>query len=98
MRVNSTGLGKTTLIVKITGLSYEYREDEGWHIKFGMESKEPVSWIMQARLFGPDLRDAVKAVLKLIANPIRLFKCIKLLMSNPSPPKTEGKGQPSLGN
>ena len=97
MRVNSTGLGKTTLIVKVTGLTYEYKEDEGWHIRFGMESKEPVSWIMNARLFGPDLWDVVKAVLVLISNPIRVCKILALMFKRSPSMQQEAKSKPSLG-
>ncbi|MGB9879572.1 MAG: hypothetical protein ACPLRM_02300 [Anaerolineae bacterium] len=95
MRVNSTGLGKTTLVVKLTGLTYEYVEGEGWVVRMGMESHEPVHWQMNARLQGPDLRDAVKMVLKLISNPIRLCRILALMFKGETQP-VKGKAEPKL--
>lgn len=95
MRVNSTGLGKTTLIVKITGLTYEFVEGEGWVVRMAMESHEPVHWQMNARLQGPDLRDAVALVFRLICNPVRLCRILAMMFKGEVRP-AGAKAEPSL--
>lgn len=96
MRLNSTGLGKTTLVVKIKSLTYEYVEGEGYVVKMNMESIAPVHWQMNARLQGPDLRDVVKAGLRLIANPVRLGRILAMMFKAQPGPEEQAKGQASL--
>lgn len=96
MRLNSTGLGKTTLVVKIKSLTYEYVEGEGYVVKMNMESIAPVHWQMNARLQGPDLRDVVRAGLKLIANPVRLCRILVMLFRGQEGTVDKAAGQASL--
>ncbi|MHB1345662.1 MAG: hypothetical protein ACYCX3_15125, partial [Thermoleophilia bacterium] len=60
MRVNSTGLGKTTLTSHISAL--EPAEDGGLRMK--IESTKPVHWYITCDMEPADLRAAIKMVLR----------------------------------
>jgi hypothetical protein len=73
MKVNSTGLGKTTLVVNATGFELTASDknfrianqaDEGKYIVLGMEAVEPVHWRIQVCLGGQDLRRLVGLALR----------------------------------
>jgi hypothetical protein len=61
MKVNSTGLGSTTLTAHIAGL---LPGDEPGLLLMKIESTEPVHWYITCRMEPQDLRTAIKMVLK----------------------------------
>lgn len=101
MKVNSTGLGKTTLTARITDLAPEDGGEGG--IMMRIEAVAPVHWRITARLDAADVRTAARMVLK----PSMLFKLARLMFqggagTDPAPrsdTKTESQEPPApLGN
>ena len=70
MKVNSTGLGKTTLTAHISGIG-PGEEPRGLTMK--IESTEPVHWFITCRMKPGDIRTAIKMVLK----PTVIFRIIR---------------------
>jgi hypothetical protein len=75
MKVNSTGLGKTTLTAHISGLK---PADEPGLLMMKIESTEPVHWFITCQMEPKDIRTAVKMVLK----PAALLRILKLMFSS----------------
>lgn len=73
MKVNSTGLGKTTLISHIAGLA---PDDEPGGLTMKIESTEPVHWYITCCMEPSDIRTAIKMVLK----PAVLFRIIVMAL------------------
>ena len=73
MKVNSTGLGKTTLTAHISGL---VPGDEASILVMKIESTEPVHWYITCRMEPADIRAAMKMVLK----PAALFRIMRMAM------------------
>ena len=61
MKVNSTGLGNTTLTAHISGL---LPGDEPGLLVMKIESTQPVHWYITCRMEPEDIRTAIKMVLK----------------------------------
>jgi len=74
MKVNSTGLGKTTMVASFT----EVRPDPetGDTLKLRVDAYEPIHWVITITLGGADLRRFVK----LLLNPVVLLKALVLLV------------------
>jgi hypothetical protein len=76
MKVNSTGLGQTTMVAAFTQL---YKDpDGGESLKMKIESSEPIHWVITATLGGADLRNFIKLLLK----PSIIYYAILLMMKN----------------
>lgn len=73
MKVNSTGLGQTTMIASFTQLSKD--PDGGETLKLKIESSEPIHWVITATLEGADLRNFIKLLFK----PSVLYYAISLM-------------------
>jgi hypothetical protein len=73
MKVNSTGLGKTTLTSHISGLA---PGDEPGVLVMKIESTEPVHWYITCRMEPRDIRTAIKMVLK----PAALFRIVRMAL------------------
>ncbi|MFH0915394.1 MAG: hypothetical protein V1912_02975 [bacterium] len=71
MKVNSTGLGKTTLTAHISGLT---PGDEPGILTMKIESTEPVHWFITCAMEPKDIRTAIKMVLK----PTALLRIIRM--------------------
>jgi hypothetical protein len=76
MKVNSTGLGNTTLTAHISGL---LPGDEPGLLTMKIESTKPVHWYITCRMEPKDIRTAIKMVLK----PAALFRILKMALSFP---------------
>ena len=74
MKVNSTGLGQTTMIASFTQLFKD--PDGGEALKLKIESSEPIHWVITATLEGADLRNFIKLLLK----PSILCYAISMMM------------------
>ena len=74
MKVNSTGLGQTTMIASFTQLFKD--PDGGEALKLKIESSEPIHWVITATLEGADLRNFIKLLFK----PSILYYAISLMM------------------
>ncbi len=61
MKVNSTGLGKTTLTAHISELA---PGDESGTMTMKIESTQPVHWFITCKMEPKDVRTAMKMVLK----------------------------------
>jgi hypothetical protein len=74
MKVNSTGLGKTTMVANFT----EIRPDPetGNALKLRVDASEPIHWVITITLGGKDMRRFVG----LLLNPALLFKALVLLI------------------
>jgi hypothetical protein len=72
MQVNSTGLGKTTLISHISELSPS--DDGGLMMK--IESTKPVHWYITCQMEPSDVRAAMKMVLK----PSVILRVLKMAL------------------
>jgi hypothetical protein len=76
MKVNSTGLGQTTMVAAFTQV---YKDpDGGKSLKMKIESSEPIHWVITATLGGADLRNFIKLLLK----PSIIYYAILLMMKN----------------
>jgi len=73
MRVNSTGLGKTTLIadfeafetVAAEKLAGQYIGKKGEYLILGVESVRPVHWTIRITMDGKDMRKLIRKSLSL---------------------------------
>jgi len=74
MKVNSTGLGQTTMIAAFTQLFKD--PDGGQALKLKIESSEPIHWVITATLEGADLRNFIKLLFK----PSILYYAISLML------------------
>ena len=73
MKVNSTGLGQTTMVAAFTQV---YKDpDGGESLKMKIESSEPIHWVITATLGGADLRNFIKLLLK----PSILYYALSLM-------------------
>ena len=81
MKVNSTGLGQTTMVAGFTQLFKD--PDGGQTLKLKIESSEPIHWVITATLEGGDLRNFIKLLFK----PSILYYAISLMMKKKSAPK-----------
>jgi hypothetical protein len=81
MKVNSTGLGQTTMVAAFTQLFKD--PDGGETLKLKIESSEPIHWVITATLGGADLRNFIKLLFK----PSILYYAISLMMKKKSVPK-----------
>jgi len=81
MKVNSTGLGQTTMIAAFTQL---FKDPDGEEtLKLKIESSEPIHWVITATLEGADLRNFIKLLFK----PSILWYAISLMLKKKSAPK-----------
>jgi hypothetical protein len=76
MKVNSTGLGKTTMVAHFADL-VKVDGEEGDAMRLHIEATEPVHWSIKATVGGEDLRQFAKLLLR----PSVLFLALKLLVS-----------------
>jgi energy-coupling factor transporter ATP-binding protein EcfA2 len=74
MKVNSTGLGSTTLTAHIAGL---LPGDESGVLMMKIESTKPVHWYITCQMEPKDIRTAIKMVLK----PAALWRILKMVLS-----------------
>jgi hypothetical protein len=74
MKVNSTGLGKTTMVAHFAELVKVEDEAED-AMRLNIEATEPVHWSIKATVGGDDLRQFARLLLK----PSNLFFALKLL-------------------
>ncbi len=73
MKVNSTGLGQTTMVASFTQL---FKDPDGEEtLKLKIESSEPIHWVITATLGGADLRNFIRLLLK----PSILYHAILLM-------------------
>jgi len=79
MKVNSTGLGQTTMVAAFTQLFKD--PDGGETLKLKIESSEPIHWVITATLGGADLRNFIKLLFK----PSILYYAISLMMKKSAP-------------
>jgi hypothetical protein len=72
MRVNSTGLGTTTMVANFEGfqtavaekLAGQYVGKDGEYIIIGVEAVKPIHWNIRITMDGQDLRNLIKEALK----------------------------------
>ncbi len=84
MRVNSTGLGTTTMIADFEGfqtsvtekLKGQYVGKDGEYIVLGVEAVKPVHWTIRITMDGKDLRNLIKHALR----PNILFRVMSILV------------------
>lgn len=85
MRVNSTGLGATTMVAGFKGfqtvvsdnkLKAQYVGKEGTYIILAVEAVKPVHWTIRITMDGRDLRQIIKWTL----NPRVLFRMLSILI------------------
>jgi len=85
MRVNSTGLGATTMTADFEGfyttqtdkkLKTQYEGKNGAYIIMGIEAVKPVHWTIRCALDGKDLRKLVLQGL----NPKVIFRILSILV------------------
>ena len=74
MKVNSTGLGKTTMVAHFANLSKVEDNGNGAMI-LNIEATEPVHWSIKATVGGEDLRTFAKLLLR----PSILFRAVRLV-------------------
>jgi len=83
MKVNSTGLGQTTMVAAFTQL---FKDPDGAQtLKLKIESSEPIHWVITASLEGADLRNFIK----LLFRPSILYYAISLMLKKKSAPKID---------
>lgn len=63
MKVNSTGLGKTTMVAHFAELAKVDGEETG-AMRLSIEATEPVHWAIKATVGGEDLRKFARLMLK----------------------------------
>jgi len=74
MKINSTGLGQTTMVASFTQL---FRNPDGGEtLKLKIESSEPIHWVITATLGGADLRNFIKLLFK----PSIIYYAISLML------------------
>ena len=88
MKVNSTGLGQTTMIAAFTQLFKD--PDGGEALKLKIESSEPIHWVITATLQGADLRNFIKLLFKpsILCYAISLMLKKKYKRRKPMPDKS----------
>ncbi len=74
MKVNSTGLGKTTMVASFAHLE-KVNGEPGGAMRLNIEATEPVHWSIKATVGGDDLRRFARLMLK----PSILFHVLWLL-------------------
>lgn len=74
MKVNSTGLGKTTMVAHFADLS-KVKDGTNDAMTLNIEATEPVHWSIKATVGGEDLRTFARLLLR----PSILFRAIWLL-------------------
>ncbi len=74
MKVNSTGLGKTTMVAHFADLVKVVDSGDG-AMRLHIEATEPVHWSIKATVGGNDLRRFARLMLK----PSNLFQVIRLM-------------------
>ena len=74
MKVNSTGLGKTTMVAHFADLVNAEDGDE-LAMVLNIEATEPVHWSIKATVAGEDLRTFVKLLLRpsILWRALRMF-------------------------
>lgn len=76
MKVNSTGLGKTTMVAHFADLT-KLDDNGAAAMVLNIEATEPVHWSIKATVGGDDLRTFLKLLLK----PSILTRALRLLCS-----------------
>jgi hypothetical protein len=76
MKVNSTGLGKTTMVAHFEELT-KVNNEPGGAMRLNIEATEPVHWSIKATVGGEDLRTFARLLLK----PSILFFALRLVLS-----------------
>jgi len=84
MRVNSTGLGTTTMVANFEGfqtvvtekLAGQYVGKDGEYIIIGVEAVKPIHWNIRVTVDGQDLRNMIKMALK----PKIVFRMLSILL------------------
>ena len=86
MKVNSTGLGKTTMVAHFADL-VKVNDGGRTAMKLNIEATEPVHWSIKATVGGDDLRGFAKLFLK----PSNFFPVLWLLLFGKTldPPETK---------
>lgn len=64
MKVNSTGLGKTTMVAHFANLSKIEENGSGKCMVLNIEATEPVHWSIKATVGGEDLRTFARLLLR----------------------------------
>ena len=84
MKVNSTGLGKTTMVAHFADLS---KDNGSGGMILNIEATEPVHWSIKATVGGPDLRQFTKLLLR----PSVLIRALRLVFfgKDLAPPPTK---------
>ena len=93
MRVNSTGLGTTTMVANfedfqtaVTGkIAGQYVGKDGEYIILGVEAVKPIHWNIRITMDGQDLRNLIRKALK----PKIIFRTLSILLRGS---KLEGTG------
>lgn len=84
MRVNSTGLGQTTMIANfeefqtvVTGkIAGQYIGEDGEYIILGVEAVKPIHWNIRITMDGQDLRNLIRKAMK----PKIIFRALSILL------------------
>jgi hypothetical protein len=74
MKVNSTGLGKTTMVAHFAALT-AVEDGDDHAMVLNIEATEPVHWSIKATVGGEDLR----AFACLLLRPSTVFRALRLL-------------------
>lgn len=95
MKVNSTGLGKTTLVADFGQLTTVNDATPGF--KMTIEATQPIHWHITVVLDGSDIRGFIKMLLK----PAILWHAIKVLFSRapatvPAPQTKPAPSKPAV--
>jgi transcription antitermination factor NusA-like protein len=88
MRVNSTGLGTTTMVANFEGfqtvvtekLAGQYVGKDGKYIVIGVEAVKPIHWNIRITMDGQDLRKFIKNALK----PKVIFRMLSIFIRGSS--------------
>ncbi len=83
MRVNSTGLGQTTMVANFEGfhtvvtekVAGQYVGKDGQYIILGVEAVKPIHWTIRITMDGQDLRKLIRAAL----TPKVLYRVLSIL-------------------
>ncbi len=84
MKVNSTGLGKTTMVAHFADL-IKVNGESAPAMRLSIEATEPVHWTIKATVGGDDLRKFARLMLK----PSNLFHVLWLLCFGKKLPSPE---------
>jgi len=88
MRVNSTGLGTTTMVANFQAfqtvvtekLAGQYIGKDGEYIVIGVEAVQPVHWNIRITMDGQDLRKFIRNALK----PKVVFRMLSIFLRGSS--------------